>query len=115
MDQISFYGAIGLEIVLILLGLYYGYRSFKTNLTGEYSGRRGAKSALQFSIGLVLVTMGFALIIMTTDRTQVGEYLAALILLEMIFGLLVFIVYFSGHFFLTKILGVFKRNRNQKT
>lgn len=114
MYGISFYAAIILEMVLIILGLNFGYRSFKTNFQGEYSGRGGAKSALLFSIGLVLVTLGFALIVMTIDRTQIGEYLAALVFLEMLLGLLVFVAYLFGQFLLTKILGVFRRNRDQK-
>lgn len=112
MEQLSFYAALIVEISLILLGLYFGYRSFKTNREGEYSGRRGARSALLFAVGLMLVTLGFSLIVMTTDRTRIDEYLAALIILEMIFGLIVFLVYFSGQFILTKILAIFKKPKS---
>jgi hypothetical protein len=114
-SEFGFYFAIVIDVLIIVFGLYFGYRSFKTNLEGEYSGRRGAKSALLFSIGLVLVTLGFSLIVMTTDRTQIGEYMAALIMLEMLFGLVVFVIYFSSQFLLTKVMNLFRRNKSQKS
>ena len=91
MDQVVYYPSLIIESIIIVIGFYFGFLAVRTGRQGDYSNARNAKTSLLFSICLVLISLGFMLIVMTTDRTQISEYLAAFLILELIFGAVIFL------------------------
>jgi hypothetical protein len=106
--DLAYYGSLAVEIALILIGFYFGYLSFKARRAAEYPAGGNAKASLLFAICLMLVTLGFMLIIMTTDGTQISDYLAMFIMLELLFGFLVFLFAFIGQWIIARSIAMFK-------
>jgi hypothetical protein len=91
LEQITYYGSLAVAVLIILFGLYLGFRSFRVGRKGEYSTTRNLKSSLLFSAFIAFTTLGFMLIVMITDRTRISDYLAAFLILELIFGAVIFL------------------------
>lgn len=94
MDQVVYYASLIIESIIIVIGFYFGFLAVRAGRQGDYSNARNTKTSLLFSICLALISLGFMLIVMTTDRTQISEYLGAFLILELIFGA----VFFLGAF-----------------
>lgn len=91
MQPTIYYGSLIIEAIIILAGFYFAYLAIKAGRKDAYSHSRNARVSLLFSICIVLISLGFMLIVMTTDRTQIGEYLGAFLILELIFGAVIFL------------------------
>lgn len=93
-----------IEAALILAGFYFGYRGFKTVRLPELSVKQAAKSAFLFTVFLVFGSLGFMLIIMTSDGTLIGEYLLALVMIWSLVGAVMFIFFFVGALLVYKLI-----------
>jgi glucan phosphoethanolaminetransferase (alkaline phosphatase superfamily) len=91
MDQAVYYGSLIIESIIVVIGFYFGLLAVRAGRQSGYSNARNAKASLLFSICIVLISLGFMLMVMTTDRTQISEYLGAFLILELIFGAVFFL------------------------
>ncbi|HSS95382.1 MAG TPA: hypothetical protein VLK33_00050 [Terriglobales bacterium] len=96
--------AYAIDAALILAGLYLAYLGWKTVRLPALSVRQAAKSAVFFTAFAVLGSLGFMLIIMTSDGTLTGEYLFALLLIWAMVGVVLFIFFFVGALLIYRLI-----------
>jgi hypothetical protein len=94
MESALYYGSLVIEAIIIVIGFYFGLLAVRASRQGEYTNARNVRFSLLFSICIVLISLGFMLIVMTMDRTQISDYLGAFLILELIFGSVLFLGFF---------------------